>query len=112
MNGITHKVDSVIELTHAQEQLKSIKENVEKVGETPPVPVKEPKAPDSSTTLPPKTIMAQYTVKEAFELEGVNQEVDTVVELSDEKAAELGEKVEKVGEEGNAPTPADSDPGV
>lgn len=31
MNGTTYKVDAVIELTHAQEQLKSIKENIEKL---------------------------------------------------------------------------------
>ena len=31
MNGKTHKVDDIIELTHAQEQLKSIKENIEKM---------------------------------------------------------------------------------
>ena len=40
--------------------------------------------------------MSQYKVKEDFELEGVNQEVDSEIELTDEKAAELGEKVEKV----------------
>lgn len=40
--------------------------------------------------------MSKYSVKEAFELEGVNQEVGSVVELSDEQAIELGSKVEKV----------------
>lgn len=57
-----------------------------------------PAAPSGQTAanpLPQKT-MSQYKVKEAFELEGVNQEVDSVVELTDEKAAELGTKVEKV----------------
>lgn len=49
----------------------------------------------ATTPLSPK-IMSQYKVKEAFELDGMNQEVDSVIELSDEKAAELGEKVEKI----------------
>lgn len=40
--------------------------------------------------------MAKYKVVESFELEGVAQEVGAEVELSDEKAAELGAKVEKV----------------
>ena len=57
---------------------------------TPPVP--KPAAPL------PQPKMSQYKVKEAFELDGVQQEVDSQVELSDEKAAELGEKVEKVEE--------------
>ena len=37
-----------------------------------------------------------YKVLEAFELEGVNHEVGAEVELTDEQAAELGAKVEKV----------------
>ena len=42
--------------------------------------------------------MKKYTVKEAFELDGVAQEVGAVIELSDEKATELGAKVELVTE--------------
>lgn len=37
--------------------------------------------------------MSQYKVVEAFDLDGVAQEVGSIVELSDEKALELGEKV-------------------
>ena len=40
--------------------------------------------------------MNKYKVIEAFDLEGQPQEVGAEVELSDEKAAELGSKVEKV----------------
>ncbi len=43
--------------------------------------------------------MQKYTVLEAFELDGVTQEVGTVIELSEEKAAELTGKVELVTEE-------------
>ena len=44
--------------------------------------------------------MSKYTVKEAFDLDGTQQEVGVEVELSDEKATELGAKVEKVAEAG------------
>lgn len=40
--------------------------------------------------------MNKYKVIEAFELDGVAQEVGAEIELSDEKATELGSKVEKV----------------
>ena len=40
--------------------------------------------------------MSQYVVKEEFELEGVKQELDSQIELSDEEAVEFGSKVEKV----------------
>ncbi len=40
--------------------------------------------------------MEKYKVVEAFELEGVNQEIGAEIELSAEKAAELGAKVSKV----------------
>ena len=39
---------------------------------------------------------SKYKVVEAFELEGVNRETGSEIELTDEKAAELGEKVEKI----------------
>ena len=39
--------------------------------------------------------MNKYKVLEAFELDGVLQEVDAVIELSEEKAIELAGKVEK-----------------
>lgn len=58
MNGITHKVDSIIELTHLQEQLKSIKENIEKCASnpvsTPVIPkTSEPEAPKAPVSTPP-----------------------------------------------------------
>lgn len=53
--------------------------------------------PEGEPSTPPETApVSKYTVKEAFELDGVNQEIDSVIELSEEKAAELGEKIEKV----------------
>jgi len=44
--------------------------------------------------------MNKYKVIEGFELDGVTQEVGAELELSEEKAAELGSKVEKVVEGG------------
>ena len=44
--------------------------------------------------------MPKSKVLETFELEGATQEVGAEVELSDEKATELGSKVEKVEEAG------------
>lgn len=40
--------------------------------------------------------MSQYKVIEAFEIDGVMQEVDAVIELTDEQATEFAGKVEKV----------------
>lgn len=55
--------------------------------------------------------MNQYKVVEAFELDGVSHEVDAVIELSDEQAAELGAKVAKVEETKTGDENANSDAG-
>lgn len=46
--------------------------------------------------------MAKYTLKEAVEIEGVNHAAGEEVELTDEVAAQLGDKVEKVADQGAA----------
>jgi hypothetical protein len=43
-----------------------------------------------------KVTMAKYKVLEAFELNGVQQEVGVEIELTPEQAAEFGSKVEAV----------------
>ena len=43
--------------------------------------------------------MKKYTVKEAIELNGANQEVGTVVELTDSMAASFGDKIELVADD-------------
>lgn len=43
--------------------------------------------------------MSKVKVVEAFELDGVAQEIGSEIELSDEQIAELGSKVEVVNEE-------------
>jgi hypothetical protein len=42
--------------------------------------------------------MSQYKVNQAFELDGALQEVGAIVELSDERATEFADSVEKVAE--------------
>lgn len=43
--------------------------------------------------------MSKYKVLEAFEIDGVTQEVGTEVELTEDQVAEAGEKVEAVVDE-------------
>ncbi len=106
MNGVTHRVGEIIELDYMQQRLTSIKENVEKIDSIIP----EPEIPPTPTTPLPKTTMSDYKVVETFETpaveasegveakEAMTHEVGTTVTLTDEEAAELGEKVEKVAE--------------
>jgi hypothetical protein len=42
--------------------------------------------------------MSQYKITQAFELDGAPQEVGAIVELSDERATEFADSVEKVAE--------------
>ncbi len=110
LNGVPQILDSVVELEHKVASLRSIQGNIEKyVPEAPkveaPAPVVEapkvdtpstPEAPVPPTDTLPQTTMNKYEVLEAFEIDGVNQEVGAILELSDEGAAELGSKVKKV----------------
>lgn len=114
MNGVLYKADSIIELNHQQESLKSIQDNIEKVVPNAPVlppepivPIVEiPPAPEvpmpgaftSTPTTPPPIDTMRYIVKEAFELDDVRKEVGTVIELSDKKAIELSDKIDKAME--------------
>lgn len=46
--------------------------------------------------------MSKYKVLEAFEIDGVTQEVGTEVELTEAQVAEAGEKVEVIAEDTSA----------
>lgn len=113
LNGVLQKLDSVVEFDFKTANLRSIQENIQKVDDngnpiketkiTPPVKspkVEVPPVPSAPKEPLPPTKMAEYKVVETFELDGVAQEVDAVVELTDEQAVEFAGKVELVeGEE-------------